>query len=98
MTQNRELEQLKEEIKQKLIIERLDLEDITADEIADDMMLFNEGLGLDSVEAFEIIVGLEEMYGITFEGVPADEIRQHLENVESIAALVHSHRVRSQTA
>jgi acyl carrier protein len=98
LIKNWDLNQLKAEIKQKLLIERLDLEDITADEITDDLILFNDGLGLDSVEAFEIMVGLEEMYGVSFEGIPAEEIRQHLKNVESIAALVYTQCVRSSTA
>lgn len=92
--QTEELNQVKTEIKQKLLIERLDLEDISEEDIMDDMILFNDGLGLDSVEAFEIMVGLEEMYGVTFEGTPAEEIRQHLKNVESIASLIFEKRFR----
>ena len=50
-----------DEIKQK-IIEALNLEDITADEIEDDAPLFNEGLGLDSVDAIELIIFLDNQY------------------------------------
>lgn len=98
MTSVLDLEQLKAEIKQKLLIERLDLEDITAEEIDDDLPLFYDGLGLDSVEAFEIMVGLEEMYGVTFESIPAEKIRQLLKNVESIAQFVQTYYVGSTTA
>lgn len=80
--------QLKSDIKQRLIIDRLELEDITAADIADDMPLFGEGLGLDSVEAFEIMVGLEELYNVLVEGIPADEIKLHLANVNAIAAFI----------
>ncbi|RXZ82341.1 acyl carrier protein [Paenibacillaceae bacterium] len=88
------MNQIKAEIKQNLLIDRLELEDITAEEIADDMILFGEGLGLDSVEAFEVMVGLEECYGVMVEGIPADELKEHLSTVESIAALVISRHTK----
>ncbi len=47
-----------------LLIDRLHLEDITADEIALDEPLFGEGLGLDSIDALEIAVLLDRHYGI----------------------------------
>jgi len=57
-----------EEIKNKLI-SGLNLEDITADEIDDNAPLFNEGLGLDSVDAIELIVVLDNEYGIKFDNM-----------------------------
>ena len=57
-----------EEIKNKLIL-GLNLEDITADEIDDSAPLFNEGLGLDSVDAIELIVVLDNEYGIKFDNM-----------------------------
>ena len=82
------LEEIKSIIKEKLLIERLELEDITPEDITDDMILFGEGLGLDSIEAFEVIVGLEEMFGINVQDFSSQELRNHLKNVESIAALI----------
>jgi Acyl carrier protein len=87
---------LKSEIKRKLLIERLELEDVTEEEIADDMILFEEGLGLDSVEAFEVMVGLEELYGVTLKDVPAKEVRHHLETVNAIAALIRAKRAGTE--
>jgi len=61
-----------EEIKPRLkamIVERLSL-DIAPDEIKDDVPLFsheNEGLDLDSVEALEIVVGIEQSFDVTVE-------------------------------
>jgi len=53
-----------EEVKAK-IIEGLNLEDITIDEIENDMALFgDEGLGLDSVDAIELTLILEKEFGV----------------------------------
>ena len=49
----------------ELIVERLFLK-IKAEEIGDETLLMEE-LGVDSVSVFEIVVGLEEVYGINFE-------------------------------
>lgn len=46
------------------IIEVLNLEDLDIDEIETDAPLFNEGLGLDSIDALELIVLMEKEYGI----------------------------------
>ena len=46
------------------IIEELNLEDITPDDIIDDAPLFKEGLGLDSIDALELVVIMENFYGI----------------------------------
>lgn len=58
------MEQLMQGLKEALI-ESLNLEDITADEIENEAPLFgDEGLGLDSIDALEIILILERNYGI----------------------------------
>jgi len=57
-----------QEVKEK-IIAGLNLEDMSHEEIADDDALFNEGLGLDSVDAIELIVILDSEYGIKFENM-----------------------------
>ncbi|MDR1747064.1 MAG: phosphopantetheine-binding protein [Tannerella sp.] len=51
------------ELKQE-IIKVLNLEGMTPDDISDDSELFGEGLGLDSIDALELIVLLEKNYGI----------------------------------
>ncbi len=56
-----------EEIIEKLkvqIIEQLNLEDMEPEDIDADEPLFGEGLGLDSIDALELIVLLEKEYGI----------------------------------
>ena len=57
------LKELKQEIKIKLV-DALSLDDIEIAEIADDEILFGEGLGLDSLDAVEIIVMLQRNYNI----------------------------------
>jgi acyl carrier protein len=56
-----------EELIQKLkaqIIEQLNIEDIEIDEIDENEPLFGDGLGLDSIDALELIVLMEKEYGI----------------------------------
>ncbi len=57
------MEALKENLK-KQIIEQLNLEDLKPEDIKDDAPLFGEGLGLDSIDALELIVLLEKYHGI----------------------------------
>jgi acyl carrier protein len=74
---------LKSEIKQ-LLVDRLFLR-VKPEDIPNAASLM-ESLGVDSVALFELIVGLEDIYGITFE---EDEFRLSLfENVDSIADFV----------
>lgn len=54
---------IRDELK-RLIIESLNLEGFTPDRIGDDMPLFGEGLGLDSVDALELVLALERHYGL----------------------------------
>jgi acyl carrier protein len=61
---------LMEELINKLkkeVIQQLNLEDISAEDIDADAPLFGEGLGLDSIDALELIVLLEKNYGIKIE-------------------------------
>ena len=51
----------------KMIIDVLKLEEITADEIKDDAPLFKEGLGLDSIDALELVVAIENIFNVIIE-------------------------------
>ncbi len=46
------------------IVEQLNLKDIKPEDIGDDQPLFVEGLGLDSIDALELIVLLQQHYGL----------------------------------
>jgi len=48
----------------KLLVDVLNLEDITAEEIDPEEMLFGDGLGLDSIDALEIALAISQKYGV----------------------------------
>jgi acyl carrier protein len=80
---------MRTEIKQ-LMIDQLNLEGMTPDMIGDEQPLFGEGLGLDSVDALELVVALEKAYGIKIEG--GDSTRQAFASVATLSDLVDSLR------
>ncbi len=57
------MDELRERLK-ALIIEKLRLEGKTPADIGDETPLFGEGLGLDSIDALELVVALEQTFGI----------------------------------
>jgi acyl carrier protein len=79
-------ETLHREIK-KLIVETLALEDVAPDEIENGAPLFVEGLGLDSIDALELAMALEERFGVEI-GEDPDENRAIFASVASLAAFV----------
>jgi acyl carrier protein len=86
------LEHLEAEIK-KLIVEAVVLEDLAPDDIDPSAPLFGEGLGLDSIDALEIAMALEERYGV----VTDDDVELNQErfaSVRSIAAFVAENRTK----
>ncbi|MEN0038220.1 MAG: phosphopantetheine-binding protein [Cellvibrio sp.] len=80
------------ELKQ-LIIDTLDLEDISVDEIDDNAPLFVEGLGLDSIDALELGVALQKRYGVKLDA-EAEETRKHFANITNLCALVAARRTK----
>ena len=82
---NELIRELKDEI-----IEALNLEEMTADDIDENEPLFGEGLGLDSIDALELIVLLEKKYGIKLAD-PA-EGKKIFTNVAAIADYVSKNR------
>lgn len=70
------------------IIETMNLEDIAPADIGDDMPLFAaDGLGLDSIDALELVLALKKKYGIALEAND-EKTRQHLRSVATLAALI----------
>lgn len=76
---------LVEELK-ALIIKNLKLEDITPSDIDPSAPLFGGGLGLDSIDALELVVGLEKTYGIR---IPDEDVgKEAFASVNALAAYV----------
>lgn len=85
------MEEIKTIIKETILIERLELEDLTPEDIKDDMQLFGDGLGLDSVEGLEVVAGLEDLFNIkiSLHGRNLDDILRDFYSVETIATYVN---------
>ncbi len=75
----------------ELIVDALNLEEVSPADIKVDEPLFGEGLGLDSIDALEIGVALRKEFGIKIEG-PKEELKKHFANVRSLAAFVRTGR------
>jgi acyl carrier protein len=78
------------EVKQ-LIIDALQLEDITPEDIDSAAPLFVDGLGLDSIDALELGVALQKKYGISL-SADSEDTRRHFASVQALAAMIASHR------
>jgi acyl carrier protein len=77
------------ELKSK-IIESLKLQDITPEQIDDDAPLFGTGLGLDSIDALELVVLLEKDYGIVIKDI--EEGRPAFRSVKTLAEFIAAKR------
>jgi acyl carrier protein len=74
-----------------LIITTMSLEDITADDIDSAAPLFNEGLGLDSIDALELGLALQKRYGVTL-AADSEETRKHFASVKTLSAFIAEQR------
>jgi acyl carrier protein len=83
------MEELVEELKRE-IIDVLNLEEVTPEDIDPAAPLFGEGLGLDSIDALELIVLLEKKYGIRL-ATPSDG-KAIFKSVNTIAEYVQKNR------
>jgi len=74
----------------RLIVEALNLEDTTPEEIDTEAPLFgNEGLGLDSIDALELGIALRRKFGVTLEADDPD-IKSYFRSVQTLAQLLHA--------
>jgi len=79
------MENLKHQLKEH-IIKELNLQDITPEDIEDDTPLFVEGLGLDSIDALELVVIMEKYYGVAITDESVGE--KVLYSVNTMAAYI----------
>lgn len=78
---------LKHRLKE-LIIEALNLEDVEPEDFADDEPLMDSSMGLDSIDALELVVRVEKEFGIKIKN--SEEAREALGSVNALAAFVQA--------
>lgn len=83
------MEVLKQELKEK-IIAVLNLEDVNLSDIGNEDALFGDGLGLDSIDALELIVLLDKDYGIKL--TDPKEGKSIFQSINTMAAYIEQHR------
>ena len=74
----------------KAIVEDLRLEDVTPEEIADAASLFGGGLGLDSLDAIELVVLVKKYFGVDLED--AEDAKKAFASINALAAYIEGHR------
>jgi acyl carrier protein len=72
------------------IVEALQLQEVSPDQIDDDAPLFGTGLGLDSIDALELVVMLEEKYGILIRD--SEVARSAFKSVRTLADFIEAKR------
>lgn len=85
------MESLVNELK-TLIIEHLNLEDVDPAKVSADAPLFGEGLGLDSVDALELVMLMETTYGAKIESSAVGKTA--FRSLRSLAEFVSKHRTK----
>ena len=90
------MSELHSEIKQ-LIIDTLDLEEVSVADIDDAAPLFVDGLGLDSIDALELGLALKKRYDVKLDA-NADETHKHFASVNALVAFITSQRAEASHA
>jgi len=80
------MSELNEKIKE-VMIKALELEDVAPTDIDDSAPLFGEGLGLDSIDALELVVTIKEEFGIAF-AQNSDETRKAFASINALAEYI----------
>lgn len=75
----------------QLIIDALNLDDITADDIGLDEPLFREGLGLDSIDALELALAISKRYGFQLKS-DDDQNQQVFASLRSLSQHIEQNR------
>ena len=83
------MDSLELEIK-RMIVSALDLEDVKPEDIGTDSPLFNEGLGLDSIDALELGIAIKKRYNVSF-SAEDKENRKHFASVGALVSFIRAH-------
>lgn len=78
---------IKEKLK-KTLVEELKLEDVAPEDIADDAPLFGEGLGLDSLDAIELVVLVQRNFGLAMQD--QEEARAAFASVNALSSYIEA--------
>jgi acyl carrier protein len=81
---------LEQELKQ-LLVEVLNLEDVTVEQIDSGAPLFGEGLGLDSIDALELGVAIRRKYDVQMD-VDSDKTREHFASIANLARFIEDQK------
>jgi acyl carrier protein len=80
----------------RMIVEELKLEDITPEEIQDEEPLFNEGLGLDSLDAVEIVLLIDKHFNVQIRDMK--EGRKVMRTINSLSLYIEDKMAKTQSA
>ena len=72
-------------------VDSLDLEELTALDICSEAPLFNEGLGLDSIDALELGMALQQKFGVRVDAED-ENVKSHFSSVQALANFVAVHQ------
>jgi acyl carrier protein len=79
----------------RFIVKTLDLENTAPEDIGDDQSLFVGGLGLDSIDAFELGIALKKTYSLKLESEKTSAFAHHFRTPATLAAFVTTYRQAS---